>query len=47
VFADIQGKGKRVRTVTVPDWVYRAIRSGSTLPKLLRGESFALSTRVE
>jgi|SRR6516164_8285031 len=26
VFADIQGKGKRVRTVTVPDWVYQAIR---------------------
>jgi integrase len=26
VFVDIKGKGKRVRTVTVPDWVYRALR---------------------
>jgi integrase len=40
VFADIQGKGKRVRTVTVPDWVYRAIRDWLDVTNIIEGRVF-------
>jgi integrase len=41
VFADIQGKGKRVRTVTVPNWVYRGIRDWLDSTTITEGRIFS------
>jgi integrase len=40
VFADLEGKGRRVRTVPVPDWVHSALRAWLRVARIEGGRIF-------